>query len=101
MLNEILINALITILVSALCGFVFYRTVLTRLFSIEDQILVLQERHLSTVRRAAINKRWEAQDELDRNIEQMAAKAVQPTNKGWKKWASKSADSSGGSAQAS
>ena len=98
MLNELLVNALITILVSALSGFVFYRTVLTRLFSIEDQILVLQERHLSTVRRAAINKRWEAQDELDANIEQIAAKAVTPTKKGWNKWPSKSGDSSGESA---
>ena len=101
MLNEILINALITILVSSLCGFVFYRTILVRLFSIEDQILVLQERHLSSVRRAAINKRWEAQDELDMGIEQIALKQAPPKAKGWKKWGSGSESSSDGSAQAS
>ena len=92
-------------LIGGLSGLMFsflsYRTILTRLWSLEEQIDVLSERHLSAVRRGSINKRWQADDDLDLKIEQTAAQAVSTKPKGWTKWGSKSASSSDGSAAAS
>jgi hypothetical protein len=80
-------------------SFLFNRLVLTRLFSLEDQVAVLEERHLSAVRRASIKNRWDQQDLMDTNIEKLASEALNPKPERWKKWGSKSASSSDESGQ--
>lgn len=87
----------VSLLVAVAASWVFTRTVLARIYSLECDVADLQDRHLRTVRKAAADKRWSGEEELDEKI----ANALQPTEtskkKGWTKWGLKSGSSSDGS----
>lgn len=79
---------------AALSVFLLSSRTSSRLYSLECDLADLQERHLTAVRRAAVNKRWQSDDQLDLAVEQAVNAAVAPEKGKWKKWASRQVSSS-------
>jgi len=67
---------------------VFTRTVLTRIYTLECDVADLQERHLRTVRKAAADKRWSGEEAIDESLNAALTETQAAKPKGWTKWGS-------------
>lgn len=95
MFYELISAFIFGIMGAALYEYLAPTTLRTRLYSLEIDLAALQDSHLRSVRRAAIKSRWDKDGELDEQLEQIMSSQPQPKTKGWTKWGSKSANSSG------
>jgi len=87
----------VSLIVAAIFSYAFTRLIRSRLYSLEVDVADLQDRYLRSIRKAAANKRWDGEEELDSKIAEAVLTPVAPAKKGWRKWGSRSESSSEGS----
>lgn len=86
MFLELVLPSLAGVLSAILFAYLFFWKERARLYSLEEQVALLEQRHLSAVRRQAINKRWDEDESLDNAVELALGKATVPEKRKWKKW---------------
>lgn len=94
MFLELIVSTLVGSISAILFSYLFFWKERARLYSLEEQVALLEQRHLSSVRRQAINKRWDEDESLDNAVELAMGKATVPEKRKWTKWASENSSKS-------
>ena len=92
-LLSIFVASGVSLLVSLVAAWVFTRTILARVYSLECDVADLQDRHLRVVRKAAADKRWSGEDAIDQSLSDAVAEVQTAKPKGWAKWGSSKSSS--------